>query len=142
MNKTPRISCALLFIITLGATVQAAADPKAYCSDKTLKGSYIFSIQGYQGAEPYPYASAGMFVFDGAGGIVDAVTRSTNRTTTRGTGTYSVGESCQGSMSLSSGNDYDIYVSPHGESFTFVRTSGNDVVASRADRVSHKQILK
>jgi hypothetical protein len=62
---------AALSILAAGAGFKASAapiqQPEAYCSLKTLKGSYAYSIQGYRGGQPY--ASSGLFSFDGAGQV-------------------------------------------------------------------------
>ena len=110
------------------------------CGLKTIKGSYIFYIQGYR--ENQPYASSGMLSFNGKGHVVFATTRSTQPVSIPGKGTYTLGADCQGTMSLSSGNQYNLYTGPSGTKFTIVRTSGNDVIATEANRVTRDLILK
>ena len=136
MNKFLRLLglvCATSFL----SEVSLASDP---CGLKTINGSYIFYIQGYR--DNQPYASSGMLSFNGKGQVAFATTRSTQPVSVPGNGTYTLGADCQGTMSLSSGNQYNLYTGPSGAKFTIVRTSGNDVIATEANRVTRDLILK
>ena len=136
MNKFLR----LLGLICATSSLSEASLASEPCGLKTIKGSYIFYIQGYR--ENQPYASSGMLSFNGKGQVAFATTRSTQPVSIPGNGTYTLGADCQGTMSLSSGNQYNLYTGPSGTKFTIVRTSGNDVIATEANRVTRDLILK
>lgn len=129
-------------ILAAGASAKSfAAPPEAYCSLKTLNGSYIYSIQGYRGGKAY--ASSGLFSFDGAGQIAIIYTSSIERTQLFTTGTYTVNGNCSGSMTLAAGTTVNnFYLSPTGDSFNFVRVSQDDVIGTEAKRVSRALIVK
>jgi hypothetical protein len=89
MRKTALLTAALS-ILVVGVSFKSSAapstgPPEAYCSLKTLKGSYTYSIQGYR--EGKPYASSGLMSFDGAGIVALIYTSSIERTQLSITGT-------------------------------------------------------
>ena len=133
-------------ILLAGASFNTSAEPierheKAYCSLKTLKGSYAYSIQGYRGGRPY--ASSGLYSFNGAGEVAIIYTSSIERTQLFVTGTYTVDGNCSGSMTLADKTVVNnFYLSPTGESFNFVRVSSDDVIGTEARRVSRELIVK
>jgi hypothetical protein len=129
-------------VLAAGASAKSfAAPPEAYCSLKTLSGSYIYSIQGYRGGKAY--ASSGLFSFDGAGQIAIIYTSSIERKQLFTTGTYTVNGNCSGSMTLAAGTTVNnFYLSPTGDSFNFVRVSQDDVIGTEAKRVSPALIVK
>jgi len=130
----------LLSLTFLACCFSEASQAGTPCGLKTIKGSYIFYIQGYR--DNQPYASSGMLSFNGKGQVASATTRSTQPVSTPGSGTYTLGADCQGTMSLNSGNHYNLYTGPSGAKFTIVRTSANDVIATEANRVTRELILK
>lgn len=132
--------CTLLAAASFN-TSAAAPQGKAYCSLKTLKGSYTYSIQGYRGGEPY--ASSGLFTFNGTGDAGVLYTSSIERTQLYVTGTYTVNGDCSGTMTLA-GNTVinNFYLSPSGDSFNFMRVSSNDVIGTEARRVSRELLVK
>jgi hypothetical protein len=147
MDSPNTIKKALLYAVTFsvlaaGASAKSfAAPPEAYCSLKTLSGSYIYSIQGYRGGKAY--ASSGLFSFDGAGQIAIIYTSSIERKQLFTTGTYTVNGNCSGSMTLAAGTTVNnFYLSPTGDSFNFVRVSQDDVIGTEAKRVSPALIVK
>ncbi|MGE5321163.1 MAG: hypothetical protein ACM3KD_13345 [Hyphomicrobiaceae bacterium] len=131
-------------ILVVGASFKSSAapieQPAAYCSIKTLKGSYTYSIQGYRGGQPY--ASSGLFSFNGAGKVAIIYTSSIERTQLSTTGTYTVNDDCSGSMTLAATTVNNFYLSPTGDSFNFVRVSQDDVIGTEARRVSRKLMVK
>lgn len=145
MRKTALFTAALC-ILAAGVSFNSSAAPtqqpaEAYCSLKTLKGSYAYSIQGYRGGKPY--ASSGLFSFDGAGQVAILYTSSIERTQLFTTGTYTVDGNCSGSMTLAAATVVNnFYLSPTGDSFNFVRVSQDDVIGTEARRVSRKLIAK
>lgn len=135
-----------LSILVAGASFKSSAAPtqqpaEAHCSLKTLKGSYTYSIQGYRGGQPY--ASSGLFSFDGAGQVAIIYTSSIERIQLSTTGTYTVGGNCSGSMTLAGATVVNnFYLSPTGDSFNFVRVSADDVIGTVAKRVTRELIVK
>ena len=147
--KTTALFTATFSILVVGVSFNSAATPiedptKAYCSLKTLRGSYIYTNQGYSGGQPY--ASSGLMSFNGAGKIAVIYTNSITREQAPTTGTYTVDSNCSGTMTFATGstvnNISNTYFSPTGDSMTFVRVSGDDVIGSEAKRVSRKLIVK
>ena len=144
--KMTALYTAAFSILLVGASIRTFADPigqppKAYCSLKTLMGSYTYSIQGYRGGQPY--ASSGTFSFDGAGQVAIIYTSSIERTQLFVTGTYTVDGNCSGSMTLASKTVVNnFYLSPTGDSFNFVRVSSDDVIGTEARRVTRELIVK
>lgn len=142
MTKTALLAAAFsLWVAGAGfdSSAAPAGAPPAYCSLKTLKGSYTYSIQGYRGGRPY--ASSGLFSFDGAGRVAIIYTSSIERRQLAVTGTYTVDGSCSGSMTLATTTVNNFYLSPGGESFNFVRVSDDDVIGTEARRVSRSLIV-
>lgn len=143
--KKAALFTAALSLLIAGASLQSSAAPvgqaSAFCSLKTLKGSYAYSIQGYRGGKPY--ASSGLFSFDGAGRAAIIYTSSIERTQLATTGTYTVNGNCSGSMTLAASTVVNnFYLSPSGDSFNFVRVSADDVIGTEARRVSRELIVK
>lgn len=136
---------AAVSLLIVGGSVSSFAapigkGPGAHCSLKTLTGSYIYSAQG--SLEGQPYASSGIFSFNGAGGIALLYTRSVEKEQHSTKGTYTVNGNCSGSMKLETGTANDFYLSPNGDSFNFVRMSGESAVGGEARRVSRALIVQ
>lgn len=145
MRKTARLTAASSILVAVAGFASSAAPvqqpAEAHCALKTLKGSYAYSIQGYRGGQPY--ASSGMFAFDGAGRVAILYTSSIERTQRFTTGTYNVEGNCSGSMTLADATVVNhFYLSPTGDHFNFVRVSQDDVIGTEARRVSRKLIVK
>lgn len=144
MKKTA-LPAAAFSILVAGTGFDSSAAPAepspVYCSLKTLKGSYAYSIQGYRGGQAY--ASSGLFAFDGAGQVTILYTSSIERKQLVTTGTYTVDGNCSGSMTLAAATVVNnFYLSPTGDRFNFVRVSDDDVIGTEALRVSHKLLVK
>lgn len=143
MNRNTLYAAAFSTLFAVASSTTATAEPqdKAYCSLKTLKGSYTYSIQGYRGGEPY--ASSGLFTFNGAGDAGVLYTSSIERTQLFVTGTYTVNGDCSGTMTLADKTVVNhFYLSPSGDSFNFMRVSSNDVIGTEARRVSRELLVK
>lgn len=110
------------------------------CSIETLKGSYTYSIQGYRDGKSY--ASSGLMSFNGTGQVALIYTSSVERTQLSTTGTYTVDSNCSGQMTLDATTINNFYLSPSGNSFTFVRISGDGVIGTEAKRVTQGLIVK
>lgn len=142
--KKPALLAAASCILVAGTSFDSFAAPaepsSAYCSLKTLKGSYAYSIQGYRGGQAY--ASSGLFAFDGAGKVTILYTSSIERKQLITTGTYTVDGDCSGSMTLAAATVVNnFYLSPSGDRFNFVRVSDDDVIGTEALRVSQKLLV-
>ena len=111
---------------------------QTYCSLKTLNGSYLYLTHGY--LEGTPYVSSGIMSFDGTGKVALIYTRSVERARLSTTGTYTVAGNCSGSMKLATGTVNDFYLSPTGDSFNWVRSTG--AVGGEAKRVSRELIAR
>lgn len=136
---------AAVSVLLAGASITSstalAQTEKSYCSLKTLKGSYTYSIQGYRNGEAY--ASSGLFTFNGAGEVGVLYTSSIERTQLSVTGTYTVNGNCSGTMILAGKTVVNnFYLSPSGDHFNFVRISSNDVIGTEARRVSRELLVK
>lgn len=130
----------LIVAVSLDSSAQSENRPET-CSQKTLTGTYIYSIQGYRGGQPY--ASSGLLSFDGEGKVRVLYTSSIERTQLSTDGTYSVQGNCSGSMTLAGGTVVNnFYLSPDGDSVHFVRVSADDVIGTEAKRVSPALIAK
>lgn len=142
MKKTTLIAAFSLLAAGAGSPSYAAPtrQPDAYCSLKTLKGTYAYSIQGYRGG--HAYASSGLMSFDGAGHVALIYTSSIERRQLPTTGTYTVEGNCSGSMTLATTTVNAFYLSPTGDSLNFVRVSADDVIGTEARRVSRELIVK
>ncbi|MEW6039574.1 MAG: hypothetical protein AB1648_15225 [Pseudomonadota bacterium] len=136
--KTKLMLCACVSILSVSASFEAAS--KEHCSIKTLKGTYTYSSQGYFAG--HPYAESGMESYNGAGNVVTTYTDSLGRANMGDTATYVIGEDCHGTVTYSSGSVYNIYISPKGDSMTYILTSGDGVISGISQRISNKLILK
>lgn len=129
---------AVVGILIAGSSFSASAD--AYCSLKTLKGSYTYSNQGFR--EGQPYASSGIMSFDGAGAVWNVYTSSVERKQLSTKGTYTVDGNCTGSIAFDTGSVNHLYLNPTGDNFNFMRASKEAVIGSEARRVSRELIVK
>jgi hypothetical protein len=98
------------------------------CSVATLRGTYLFAIEGItvSGSQHLPFAGAGYEVYDGRGNVLVRVSLSQNGQITRNAqlpGTYTVDSDCTATSTLpSTGEHFDMFVAPDGSMFTFVST--------------------
>ncbi len=142
--KNTTLSAAAFSILAVAVSSKSIAQneigPEASCSLKTLRGSYTYSIQGYRDGRPY--ASSGLMSFNGAGQVALIWTSSVERTQRSTTGTYIVDSNCSGQMTLDITTINNFYLSPSGDSFSFVRISGDGVIGTEAKRVTRGLIVK
>ncbi len=132
----------IFFVAGVAAPAFAARiDERATtCSLATLEGSYIYWAQGYLDKEPY--ASAGTMSFDGKGRVTLQYTRSLERKQLTSKGTYTVTENCSGTMQLETGTINQFYLAPSGNSFKWVRMTGEGAVGGEAERATRGLIVK
>jgi len=131
-------ACALVSLVAamaLGtsATAGAAADGQA-CSVHMLKGLYLWTFDGYEnfGGNFVPKAIMQGLQFNGDGTtfnpfgtvniggtiIIDA---------TGGVGTYTVNPDCTGTLSITNGPTFNIYVGPGAQKVWTTQIAGGDV---------------
>jgi len=131
MAKT---AIAVLALISLGLGIRTFKIPVARaqnaCSVTSLQGTYGLAVDGYfydtngfQGV----YASAGVAVADGAGGITGTQTLNLDGTPARGvkfTGTYTINTDCSGTIMLKdstgTSTNMDIVVTNGGKDVVLV----------------------
>lgn len=126
------------------AYIQAVeSQGKAYCSNKTLKGTYAYSAQGYstENGVQKPYAESGMESYDGRGNTKGLGSDIENPVNTSFSGTYSINADCTGSIRYGT-STYNIYVQPNGNAFNFIDTTTGSVVSGQSTRINNALIIK
>ena len=132
----------------LSLTVSGAAlanDDAPACREQKLNGLYVFSATGYVivNGVTQPKAIVELIRFNGDGTLsVPGATRSANGVITQatpgGTGTYTLGADCRGSLAFSGGGPtFDIFASPKGEDMWMIQTNPNNIFQGNVTRVSH-----
>ena len=146
MRTIATVVCATA-ILAFGLVGSAAA-----CSNKTLKGTYTMSVNGWvsNGSELVPDAYAAFLSFDGKGGIVlkkTSVLQATGEWTTAvTTGVYTIDADCTGRADYPTAR-FRYFVEPDGDSVIFVKIGNStdsgttythtpDRITARAVRVS------
>ena len=146
-------------IATIGAialtlpTIARANDQT--CGPNRLNGLYVFSATGYNidNGTAVPKAIVEQIEFNGDGTLdVPAVTVSINGNLIRGrpgsSGTYQLGATpdplCVGTVKFSDGNQFDLFVSPHGDEAWMIQTNAvlptgptRAVLQGKLERVTH-----
>jgi hypothetical protein len=130
--------------LQLGHPQSAMAQPE--CSEATLRGTYIYSFDGFivgEGGEQQPFASSGIESYDGAGTMTGIFSSSINGVIDEDvvyTGTYTVNADCTSELTtvdpVTGEAHYDQFVDPSGDEFEFVQTDEGIVVAGSERRVS------
>lgn len=122
------------------AALAVSGSSSAFCSTRTLRGTYQYREAGTWDGEPY--RSSGLETFDGKGQIVGLATDSDTGESYRFTGTYEVDGNCHGRIEYSGGYLYHVYVSPDGETSEFISTDVGEILSGPAHRVSHRFIIR
>jgi hypothetical protein len=133
-------------IFHLGTAPLALADGGPSCTNRTLKGTYVFTQDGMENrlitagspVDHRPFGYAGLETYDGHGNFTGVNTLATARTgtsqpTVRVTefleysGTYTVNPDCTVLWSSTDADgftsNYHLFLSPDGERFTFISVS-------------------
>jgi len=146
------IGIGLLITVGLITMKQGYTEEKEHertCTEKTLKGWYLFAKNGtvfppgFGVTEPTPSAVAGVRIFHGDGTGTDTVTFSLGGVIVVENGvlpfSYVVDADCTGSITVTNGPSFDLFIAPNGESFAEISTAppGNEV-SDIARRVSRK----
>jgi hypothetical protein len=120
---------ALTMSLSLPGVALAAGD----CSVQTLRGTYVFTANGYNlvAGVAQPKAIIEVIDFRGDGTLsVPAVTRSVNGTVARlgagGPGTYTVDAGCTGTITFD-GPRFDIVISPKADKIWMIQTNSDTV---------------
>ena len=111
------------------------------CTERTLRGSYVFSATGFNivGGVQQPKAIVEVIVFHGDGTLdVPAATVSLNGAIIRSLpsfGTYTVEDNCLGTITFN-GPTYDMFLSNDGDDISMIQTNTNTVFQGVATRTS------
>jgi hypothetical protein len=120
----------------------SSADPA--CTERTLRGSYVFSASGFNivGGVQQPKAIVEVIAFNGDGTLdVLAATVSLNGVIIRSlpsSGTYTVEDDCTGTITLN-GPTFDIFFSKDGDVISMIQTNPNTVFQGLATRRSNER---
>jgi len=132
------LACALVSLVAAMAlgtsdTARAAADAQV-CSVGMLRGSYIWTFDGYTdfGGTLVPKAVMQGLRFNGDGTTFNTFgTVNVGGTiifdVTGGVGTYTVAADCTGTLSITDGPSFNIYVGPGAKQVWTTEIAGGDV---------------
>ena len=127
--------CALVcFVATIAPstpTTARAATTTPVCSVGTLKGLYLWTFDGYQNVAGnlLPKAIMQGTRFNGDGTLINAfgtvnIGGFIIIDATGGVGTYTVAPDCTGTISITDGPSFNIYVGPGGQQLWTTQTGG------------------
>ena len=122
------------------AAARAGAAARATCDVGTLHGTYLGANDGTVtgGADKGPFAAAEFQWFDGNGkteGVFSVNYNSRNIfRRDRFSGTYRVRADCTGTVTLTDGTQYDLFIDPDGDMFAWVQTYPPQYVVSGVER--------
>ena len=123
------------------SSFSSAEGERQACTERTLRGSYVFSASGFNivGGVPQPKAIVEVIVFNGDGTLdVPAATVSLNGVIIRSppsAGTYTVEDNCSGTITFN-GPTYDMFLSKDGDDISMIQTNPNTVFQGLATRTS------
>ena len=129
------VACALVCLAATmvpGTTTTARAAADAHCDARMLRGLYLWSFDGYQnfGWNFVPKAVMQGLRFNGDGttfnpfGTVN-IGGTITIDATGGVGTYTVAPDCTGTLSITNGPTFNIYVGPGAQQVWTLETSPN-----------------
>src|SRR5215208_3367600 len=128
------------------AAARAVAAARATCDVGTLHGTYLGANDGAVtgGADKGPFAAAEFQWFDGNGNTEGVFSANYSRNITskaKYEGEYTVNADCTGTVTLTDGTQYDLFIDPDGSMFAWVQTSPPQYVVSGVERrVTRQQI--
>ncbi len=138
--------CTLLALVA--AVVAAGTHDRVLangaCGERTLRGSYLFAASGFNivGGVAQPKALVEAIDFNGDGTLeVPAATVSINGNiinSSAGAGTYTLDESCRGTMTFSSGPSFNIFTNRQGAKIWMIQTNPNTVMEGTAARIARQ----
>jgi hypothetical protein len=137
----------------VGDEAAAGAAARVTCDVSTLRGTYLFADQGVDvsGIRRVPIAGAGYEYFDGTGNIEGILTSNIGGTITSrdsyDDAKYTVNPDCTGRSTYPATRttpeyQYDLYIHPEGDMFTWVQIKprGSEVVSAVEQRVTLKRL--
>jgi hypothetical protein len=127
-------ACALVSLVTamaLGTSTTARAAADAHCGVHTLRASYLWTFDGYQnfGGNPVPKAIMQGIQFNGNGtftvpfGTVNIGGFIVIDVSGSG-GTYTVAADCTGTLSVTDGPTFNMYIGPGAQQLWIINTGG------------------
>jgi hypothetical protein len=129
-----------------GYAQDAETSSKATCSVATLRGTYLFALQGIsiRGNDRILFAAAGYEVYNGRGNVDLVASLSENGQVVRNlrrSGPYTVNRDCTGTASYADPTEhYDLFVAPDGGMFTFIQTDPGIVLSAFELRGTAKRV--
>lgn len=124
----------------------AAPDDSRLCSERTLKGTYLYEMIGRDripdgATNAGPYAEIGQDYFNGSGGVVTYISSSRDDHVPL-TGTYTLERNCEGTITYAledgSSRVQRIYAGPGGQRLSFVEVTDESgpILAGERQRVA------
>jgi hypothetical protein len=115
----------IVAVLAVGTGFAKDEDNGAKCSEATLRGTYLFAVDGFDIKENdrVPFAVAGYEVYDGNGkreGVASGNVLGEVFRNERFSGTYTVEADCTGTFTSPDGTQVDLFIAPDGSMFTFV----------------------
>lgn len=138
--RASALSVAIVALAT-GAAPRRALAQAGPCGVHTLRGSYIFTANGYNiiGGVPQPKAIIEAIDFNGDGTLsVPAATVSINGNISRsagGTGVYTLDVGCTGTITFTPGPSFDIFTDQTGKQAWMIQTNPNTVFQGTVTRL-------
>ena len=140
-------TCVLAAAMALAVSGVARAQELDACSKSMLSGLYVFTASGFNivSGVPQPKAIVELIRFNGDGTLTNpwttvsingAITQHPHPLEPAGTGSYSVGADCTGTLHFDTGPNYDFFVGFNGSEIQMIQTNPNTVFQGKAERVS------
>ena len=132
MQLQRKLLIATSFLVAISFNAVADTSKKnepTKCSLQTLKGTYLWTSQTSEAAY------AGRDSFDGRGGVVTQLSSNSNSLVKSKTGSYTVNKDCTGTQTVE-GETYNNFISPDGNSFSWVETDGSSIASGVETRIS------
>ena len=139
MRVVPTSRSVLAFLLGLLVPLTTVEAQPVVCSNKTLKGTYLYSIEGIDSGQPY--AESGMETFFGDGTLLSRYTENQSKVPKTSRAVYQIDANCHGTIRYDYGSLYEIYVSPDGSSYAYVRIQPSGAVSGVERRVT-KQLIQ
>jgi len=146
-NRTMHVIVTAAIALAVSGIARADKDDnKKECSEATLSGLYIFNASGFNivSGVAQPKAVVEFIRFNGDGSLtVPAATASINgvvmRSPAHGTGTYTVGADCTGSLTFGPpGPVFDLFLSSKGSEVYMIQIApGSPVMQGIVEKLSN-----
>jgi hypothetical protein len=117
----------------------AGAAARVTCDVGTLRGTYLGANDGLVTQRPHKgsYAAAEFQWFDGNGNTQGVYSANSSGDTTgkvKFSGTYTVDADCTGTVTLTDGTEYRLFIHPKGDMFAWVQTKPPRYVVSGVEQ--------